>query len=100
MKLRIQRNTVRVRLNDQEVAKLASGENIVEQTNFPSETLFYKIQLGAENDAQFVDNSITIDLNKDAVEQWASTDQISISIEMDGRDDKKLSILVEKDMKL
>lgn len=100
MKLRIQRNTVRIRLNDQEVGVLAKGEDLLEQTNFPSTTLSYNIKVGPENDAQYVDNSISIVLKKDAVEQWASTDQVSIGIEMDGRDDKKLSILVEKDMKL
>ncbi len=99
MKLRIKGNTIRIRLSEPEVSRLATGEQVVEQTQFPGATLLYKVHVAGSMRADFVDGAITVQLAKEEVDQWANTDQVSISQEIALQNANKLSILVEKDFK-
>lgn len=100
MKLRIQGNTVRVRLNDKEVESLAAGQKLIDQTQFISGALQYIVQPAASSDADFKQNTILISVDELEITKWNNSDQVSISIESATSDAKKLSILVEKDMKV
>jgi hypothetical protein len=100
MKLRIQGNTVRVRLNDKEVQSLADGHRLSDQTQFFSGSLQYIVQPAKSSEADFKQNTIFISVDELAISKWNKSDQVSISIESATSDAKKLSILVEKDMKV
>ena len=100
MKIRIQSNTVRVRLNEREVSELQQGQSIVSQTWFPTGKLIISLHPDQENHADLQENQINITVSTAKVNHWASSDEVSIGMEFDTPDEEKLSILVEKDMKV
>ena len=99
MKLRIKGNTIRIRLSEAEVNLIAEGIPVIEETQFPSSALTYKVQLSASEAADFNDNVVQINLTQDEIDRWAMTDEVTISKEMAIPNDNILSILVEKDFK-
>ncbi|RLD21226.1 MAG: hypothetical protein DRI71_09375 [Bacteroidetes bacterium] len=99
MKLRIKGNTLRMRLSEPEVNMLAEGKSVVDKTEFPSADLVYKIEPWEGNSADFEEGMLRIGLNKDEINVWAETDQVSISMESTSKSGNILSILVEKDFK-
>ena len=99
MKLRIKGNTLRMRLSDPEVNMLSEGKPVVDKTEFPLADLIYKIESGEANTASFEQNMVKIGINKDEIDMWAETDQVSISMESTSKSGNILSILVEKDFK-
>jgi uncharacterized protein DUF7009 len=99
MKLRIRANTIRIRLSEPEVNLLANGKTVVGETHFPSSVLTYKVQPSSKTAVDFIGNVIQVSLQDNFLQEWANSDQVSISHEITGRDDNILSILVEKDFK-
>lgn len=99
MKIRIQGSTVRIRVNDREVKELCNGEMLLSETWIPDSTLRFELLSGAENRVNFQNSSIIIVVSSEELEKWARTDEITIALSFDSGQDKKLSILVEKDMK-
>jgi len=101
MKLRIRENTIRLRLKQNEVEKLASGESIVEQTRFPDSVLTYRLDVSKDGpfSASFQDGNLTICLPEPQVTQWAKNDEVSIVAEQTLGNADVLSLLVEKDFK-
>jgi uncharacterized protein DUF7009 len=99
MKLRIRGNTIRIRLSETEVNSLAEGAAVIEETFFPSTSLVYKIQVASEESAKFLDNIIEVNLTQTDINNWATTDLVSISKEFPTIKGNILSILVEKDFK-
>ncbi len=99
MKLRIRENTIRLRLKQGEVAQLASGEPVVQQTHFPGSVLTYSLRLSddAVPSASFEDGDLAVCLPKGMVETWADSDQVSIVGEQPLPASGALSLLVEKD---
>ena len=94
MKLRIRGNSVRLRLKQGEVETLASGNSIVEHTQFPGSVLTYRLDVSDEDDitASFDAGSLSVRLPRSAVSTWAATDQVSLAGESG-----ELALLVEKD---
>jgi hypothetical protein len=99
MKLRIKGDTIRIRLSETEVSSLAEGNSVVEETHFPTSTLIYRVQPSASAVVDFKDNMLQINLTQTEIDAWSSTDEVSISKDIDLLDDNILSILVEKDFK-
>ena len=99
MKLRIKGNTLRMRLSEPEVNMLAEGKPVIDKTEFPSADLSYKIDPSDTNSASFEEGMVKIELNKDDIDVWAASDQVSISMESTSKSGNILSILVEKDFK-
>lgn len=99
MKLRIKENTIRIRLSLTEVDLLANGKPVMEETNFPSSTLKYKVLPAESTSADFSSNTILIGLSHAAIKAWANTDEVSISEDITSSKNNILSILVEKDFK-
>ena len=99
MKLRIKGNTIRIRLSEAEVNLLAAGTPVVEETQFPSSTLTYKVQSSISEAVDFNDNLVQINLTQNEIDRWAMTDEVTISKEIAIPNDNILSILVEKDFK-
>lgn len=100
MKIRIQGNTIRLRLNDREVQELDKGETLVSETWLPEGSLRFELSSGLENQVVSTTKSIAINVESDTLESWATSDEITIALSFDTPQDKNLSILVEKDMKV
>jgi hypothetical protein len=100
MKLRIQNNTLRVRLNEREVSSLHQGQVLKSQTWFPGNILSFTLAADQTSMADFVSNEVKIKVNIKEVEHWAKSDEVTIAMEFHTSNDEKLSILVEKDMKI
>ena len=97
MKLRIKGNTLRLRLTQTEVDTIATGE-VIDKTQFPGgKELVYKIVKGNGFDAQFANDVVLIQLPSNEVDEWASSDQVTIGFTSPLGDNEILDIAVEKD---
>jgi hypothetical protein len=101
LKLRIQGNSVRVRLTQSEVRSLAEGQRVEQTTEFPGcSALITRVELSAEinqSTATFNGGRLTLRLPADQLRQWAQTDQVGIESDQPISDDRSLHILLEKD---
>ncbi len=99
MKIRIKDDTVRFRLSEPEVNRLAGGEPVKSKTHFPGNILQVEILPAVTTDIHFANSTILLKLAKDLVTDWAGTDRVSIETEMVGSNGRTLSVLIEKDFK-
>jgi hypothetical protein len=103
MKLRIKGNSIRLRLGQSEVRRLAIDGTIRESTAFgPSaeQRLEYAVCVSHEArdvDANFAHGRIVVRIPTIVMYHWANTDQVGISAVQRIRDDGELRILIEKD---
>ena len=101
MKLRIQGNSVRIRLTQGEVRSLADGQRIEQTTEFsPSSRLITRVETSTNRDrltAVFDDSRLTIRLPFDQVCSWAKTDQVGIEADQPIGGGRSLHLLIEKD---
>lgn len=101
MKLRIRDNSIRLRLTQTEVDTIADSGMVKARVSTPDgNALDYVLESSAATvkpTARFTDATLTVHLPESDVENWASTEQVSIAAEepLDGGD--ILKILVEKD---
>ena len=103
MKLRIKGNSIRLRLGQSEVRRLATDGIVEESTVFgPSrhECFAYAICASPEAavvSARFADRRLLIRVPSDMIHEWSTTDQVGISaLQRTGNEDG-LRILIEKD---
>jgi hypothetical protein len=100
MKLRIKDNAIRIRLAMSEVARLAAGASLHQQTTFgPAQKLIYSIQ-GSNRSAlsvTFNGSEIALHVPQTQLDQWAASDDVAISSRQMVDDETALQILVEKD---
>ena len=75
MKLRIRGNSIRLRLKRSEVDRLAAGDKLVEETQFPASVLSYSLELSDADDmlARFENGSIEITMPRKIIPEWADT---------------------------
>jgi hypothetical protein len=100
MKLRIRANTLRLRLNQKEVEKLAAGEVLREAIEFPGSTsLSYllKVAQAAEAQAFFEAGRIHIIVPRVQILHWAENDELGIYFQLP-TGAEPLKIAVEKDL--
>jgi uncharacterized protein DUF7009 len=103
MKLRINGNSIRLRLGQSEVRRLAIEGTVEELAVFgPSEEerIGYVLCASSESpvvSARFAHRRIIVRVPSGMVHQWATTDQVSIHATQCNGDDPALSILIEKD---
>ena len=99
MKFRIRGDTIRLRLKRSEVARLAAGASVVEETHFPESVLTYRLDVSETNSisASFDNGSIAVTVPKSEALAWASTDEVSLHAEQKLPGSGSLSLLIEKD---
>jgi hypothetical protein len=101
MKLRIHNNSIRLRLTQTEVARLAAGQSVEQTTEFtPTTSLTSLVKPAAHLRAAtvtFQNNQITVLLPIDEVRVWAQSNQPGIEASQTITPGKSLSILIEKD---
>jgi len=99
MKLRIRGDSIRLRLKRSEVAQLAEGKSIVEETHFPGSVLTYRLDLSANDaiDVIYEHNEIVISVPASKVAHWANTEEVSLIVPDTLPEGANLNLLIEKD---
>lgn len=101
MKLRIQGNSVRVRLTRTEVAALGAGRRVEQRTMLtPSVTLISAVQSSptiADIQVTYHENDLTILLPARRAQSWAKSDEVGIETTTNVGTSEHLKILIEKD---
>jgi len=82
MKLRLQRNSVRLRLTRSEVERLRDTALVEESVDFGGgDVLSYRLQSGLEPgpvQADFHNGSVTVSVPTEAAQVWAGSDEVGI----------------------
>jgi hypothetical protein len=103
MKMRIKGNSIRLRLGQSEVRRVAIDGVVEESTSFgPSKQECFAYALYASPDvsvvsASFADRRLVIRVPSGMIHQWAATDQVRIQALQRAGNDDTLMILIEKD---
>ncbi len=99
MKLRIRGDSIRLRRKRGEVAQVAAGKSIAEETHFPVSVLTYRLDVSETNDieANFADGNLEISLPASKAPGWATTDEVSLTVTQNTPDGATLTLLIEKD---
>ncbi len=97
MKLRIQGNSLRLRLTQPEVSELAGQGRVESRIEFaPRHSLTYAVESSPQApsvSAHFRDNAIVVTVPATTVKDWAEGEQITI----EGAQSANFQVLVEKD---
>jgi hypothetical protein len=99
MKLRIHKNSLRLRLSQIEVDEIGKGQSISEQLEMgdnPDLNFKYSLTPLAQNSdisAEFSKGKLSITVPKKTAEEWANSDLVSLSKESANG----LTVLIEKD---
>lgn len=99
MKLRIRKNSLRLRLQQHEVKKLVADGAVIDETCFGTETLRCSIEMSADASAICADlasNTIRIRVPLAVALQWAHSDEVGMLAEQ-VTPAGQLLLLVEKD---
>ncbi len=101
MKIRIKDNTIRFRLSQTEVQVLLKEEQIQSQTVFPNGNIFVYSLVGVEEEdnARIENNIIEIQIEKNKIKHWATTNDEGIYLNLKIPQNNDLKIAVEKDFK-
>jgi hypothetical protein len=103
MKLRIKGNSIRLRLGQSDVRRLAIEGEVQESTAFgrsPNERFGYMLLASPEEPAvraSYTDRGMVIRVPRKLIDQWITTDQVGIHAIQSTGDDNELRILIEKD---
>jgi hypothetical protein len=95
MKMRFRKNSLRLRLNQQEVFALAKGETLEEGVQFPGAVLTYRLTpvSDTEPNASLADSTITVFLPKQTAARWEAAEDIGIYYRVGN-----LEVAIEKDL--
>ncbi len=101
MKLRIKDHTIRFRLSQSEVSKLAMEGQVYGVTKFPNATLVYGIEQTEENicAGSFDQRQIKLTVSQKVIQEWYESDQVSIDFTLKVHAGSQLEVLIEKDFK-
>ncbi len=101
MKLRLQNNSVRLRLEQHELKRFAKTGCVEATTAFgPGAALTYALETSTEVEAphaRFDGGRLTVRIPTALAEAWAQTDRVGFEAKQPAGDGEKLHLLVEKD---
>lgn len=103
MKLRINGNSLRLRLLRSEVVRLLGGDCLEETIHFTTEaaarfTYALQLQPALKMPAiQYAENRVTVLIPPDVANAWGSSDQVGIAEEISLGEFGSLALLIEKD---
>ena len=101
MKLRIQGNSLRLRLSQSEVAQFSKTGFVEDNAQFaPGVTFTYTIESSSSlpaPQASYQDHWLRVQVPTAAATEWYTTDLVAISADQPIESGKTLSILIEKD---
>lgn len=103
MKVRIKGNSVRLRLLQSEVSRIAEGKKVEESTHFNfKQILTYTLTVSHninEPKAEFKNGRLRIWLPIEDAKNWAMSNEVAIESYQEVGNGEKLHILIEKDFK-
>ncbi len=103
MKLRIQGNSLRLRLNQAEVAQFSKTGYVEETIQFgPGSSFSYVLESNSKLEvpqALFLNNELRVQMPAGAANDWVTTDRVGVTGEQAQGGAKRLSIMIEKDFK-
>jgi hypothetical protein len=104
MKLKLQGNSIRLRLTRSEVAQFAERGRLQETVEYgpaADQRLIYGVETAdAESvGVQVNRHGISVVIPRRLATEWAGSDRIGISGEVNLADDKRLDVLVEKEFR-
>ncbi len=100
MKLRLRGNSLRLRLNRQEVERLASGETLQEEVHFPGDARVSYVLEPSDIQpaaASFQHGTIRISAPRKELKDWARGESVGIYFELPANG-AALSVAIEKDL--
>lgn len=101
MKIRIKGNSIRFRLTRTDMTNFEKEGFLEERTEFPNGTIFYYVlQHTTETEAMnadYSDNTITIQVPDHIAAQWTGTEIVGFSHEITLPTGRILGLLIEKD---
>ena len=100
MKIRIQDNTLRLRLTKSEVEQFHQSGKVMSKVQFPGQNeLNYGLvkSSGHSMTASFLDDSLTVEIPKELGDTWATTEQVGMEGSVAIAEGQYLQFLVEKD---
>lgn len=102
MKLRLKGNTLRLRLDREDLAQFADAGQVEAVTMFGDDTSFrYVLYASPEADgltAQATPGKIAVHVPADLAEEWTQTDRVGLEAQQSAGEGAVLRILVEKDL--
>lgn len=103
MKLRLRNNSIRFRLTQGEVARLAETGSVEESLSFDGgQTFTYALASSVSDapiNARFDGQRVEVTVPVSTVRLWASTDQVGMDAVQPTGDGGQLRILIEKDFR-
>ena len=100
MKLRFHRNSLRLRVNQREVAGLAAGAVLKEEVVFPGDARIAYVLESSEKsspEASFENGILRVTAPKKQVREWANSDSVGIYFDLPA-DRASLRVSIEKDL--
>jgi hypothetical protein len=100
VKLRLQGNSIRVRVNQTETAALGAGKPVGQATRFPGGaqlSVSVETTAGAASAATFHGAHLTITVPRAQAHKWASTQEVSLQSDVPLDGGEFLVLLIEKD---
>jgi hypothetical protein len=101
MKIRIRGNSIRYRLDKQDISALQQTGKVEADTTIGAQALHFCIKAKdiANAAVKLEAFGLHLSLPQQQVRQWTETDQVGIEAELPNADGSMLKILVEKDFK-
>ena len=103
MKLRLTKNSIRLRLSQSEIKRFAEKGSVQEElrigTGLDQSLLYCLARTGAEKSvtAILADNRLTVKIPKGQANEWCETEQVGIEASQSVAGREPISILIEKD---
>ena len=101
MKIRIESNSIRIRLDDSEVQRLAIGELLEERLEIGPQAMVISLQAAGGIPclgASFDQGHLKVLAPADQVQMWATSDQVGIEISQPTGPGPAILIIVERDL--
>ena len=102
MKIRINGNSVRIRLSRTEVDRFGKEGYLEDRTEFGNAAFVYVLQTKKDGDslsASFEGNTMTMFVPEKNKQEWTSTEKVGYDFNMPIGNGKTLYLLLEKDFK-
>ncbi|MGI9542237.1 MAG: DUF7009 family protein [Cyclobacteriaceae bacterium] len=101
MKIKIQDNSIRLRLTKSEVVEFHQSGKVMRKVQFPGQKeLKYGLAKTSSHliTASFLNDSLTLEIPKELGDAWASTEQIGLEGSIAVENGRQLQLVVEKDL--
>ncbi|NOT36121.1 MAG: hypothetical protein HOP11_01950 [Saprospiraceae bacterium] len=102
MKIRITGQSLRMRLNKQDIEQLHKNKSLCQSSSFGSLTTIqfqYELKIHSNPDitTDFSNNKLQVSIPDSIAANWLNTEQVGISATIKNSDNTELYVLIEKD---